>query len=187
MSLPFANVYHLRTVAEASSKACFVCYKPSVKVLITPDNKDFFYICPSHLSDRGFASPVVDAEAEAAKKKKEWREKEIEKVKQEYEEKQKKKKAKKKSKDDKDKKKDNDDDDDDDDKAEKERDEKIKALQAGEGLGSKAEDLPRVYALQKNFFQMRIDRQRNMEIAKRNQQRIRDPNFFPAPPRGDVA
>ncbi|KAL6245235.1 hypothetical protein RBB50_008010 [Rhinocladiella similis] len=184
MSLPFPNVYHLRTVAEASSKACFVCYKPTVKVLITPDNKDFFYICPSHLSDRGFASPVVDAEVEAAKKKKELMEKEIEKVKQEYEEKQKKKRAKKKSKDDKDKKKDTDDDD---DKAEKERDEKIKALRAAEGPGPKAEDLPRVYALQKNFFQMRIDRQRNMEIAKRNQQRIRDPNFFPAAPRGDIA
>ncbi|KAK6373876.1 hypothetical protein LTS17_007845 [Exophiala oligosperma] len=112
-------------------------------------------------------------------------EKEIEKVKQEYEEKQKKRKAKKKSNDDKDKKKDNVDDD--DDKAEKERDEKIKALQAGESLAPKAEDLPRVYALQKNFFQMRIDRQRQMEIAKRNQQRIKDPNFFPAAPRGDIA
>lgn len=82
----------------------------------------------------------------------------------------------------------------------------IKALQAGESLAPKAEDLPRVYALQKyvislvrpardqsahhsfrNFFQMRIDRQRQMEIAKRNQQRIKDPNFFPAAPRGDIA
>lgn len=152
MSLPFTNVYHLRTVADASSKACYVCYKPSTKVLITPDNKvgvtgflntwekikpsyatcspckslqDFFYVCVSHLSDRGFASAVVDAEAEAAKKKKELMDKEIEKIKQEYEEKQRKKKSKKKSKDDdKDKKK----DDEDDDKAEKERDEKVSSL-----------------------------------------------------------
>jgi hypothetical protein len=87
--------------------------------------QDFFYICVSHLSDRGFASPVVDAEAEAAKKKKELMDKEIEKVKQEYEEKQRKKKAKKKSKDDdKDKKK----DDEDEDKAEKERDDKVSGI-----------------------------------------------------------
>ncbi|OCT54885.1 hypothetical protein CLCR_03107 [Cladophialophora carrionii] len=217
MAQPFQNVYHLRTVAEASSKACYVCHKPSVKVLITPDNKklhfipcdrptnrdaqDFFYICVSHLSDKGFASPIVDAEAEAARKKKELLDKEIEKIKQEYEEKQRKKKAKKKAKeDDKDKKK----DDDDDDKAEKERDDKvkrphpgrqsvlnvenlqIKAIQSGAGATDKPEDTPRVYALHRNFFQMRIDRLRNLEIAKRNQQRIKDPSFFPAAPRGDV-
>lgn len=39
MSLPFPNIYNLRTVAEASSKACYVCHRPSVKVLITQDNK----------------------------------------------------------------------------------------------------------------------------------------------------
>ena len=85
-------------------------------------SQDFFYICVSHLSDRGFSAPIVDTDAEAARKKKELMGKEIEKVKQEYEEKQHKKKAKKKSKDD-DKDKKNDDDD--DDKAEKERDEKV--------------------------------------------------------------
>ncbi|KAK5289513.1 hypothetical protein LTR98_000222 [Exophiala xenobiotica] len=150
MSLPFPNIYHLRTVAEASSKACYICYKPSVKVLITPDNKDFFYICPSHLSDRGFASAIIDAEAEAAKMKKEAMEQEIEKIKQEYEERQKKKKAKQKSKDDANgKKKDGDDDD---DKAEKDRDDKIKAVQADANAGQKAEDIPRLYALHKSVL-----------------------------------
>ncbi|KAI1617816.1 VPS4-associated protein 1 [Exophiala viscosa] len=183
MSLPFPNIYHLRTVAEASSKACYVCLKPSVKVLITPDSKDFFYVCPSHLTDRGFASPIVDAEAEAAKKKEEVLDKEIEKVKQEYEEKQRKKGKKKSKDDDKDKKK----DDQDDDEAEKERDDKIKALQSGANAGEKAADIQRVYALHKNFYQMRIDRIRNMEAAKRSQQRIKDPSFFPATPKGDIA
>ena len=142
MAAPFPNVYHLRTVAETSSKPCLVCYKPTCKVLITPNNKvglqwcdqfekavpgatcanscvtqDFFYTCVGHLSDAGFASPVVDAEAEAAKKKKELMDKEIEKVKQEYEERQRLKKSKKKSKD--------DDKDQDNSKAEKERDEKV--------------------------------------------------------------
>ena len=37
MALP--NVWHLRTVAESASKACYVCYKPTTRVLITPDNK----------------------------------------------------------------------------------------------------------------------------------------------------
>jgi hypothetical protein len=33
---------------------------------------------------------------------------------------------------------------------------------------------------------MRIDRLRNIEVAKRNQQRIKDPNFFPAAPKGEI-
>lgn len=37
MSLP--NVWHLRRVADSSAKACYICYKPSTSVLITPDNK----------------------------------------------------------------------------------------------------------------------------------------------------
>lgn len=41
--------------------------------------------------------------------------------------------------------------------------------------------------IDRNFYQMRIDRTRNLELAKRNQQRIRDPGFFPAPPKGDIA
>lgn len=37
--MSFPNVYHLRRVADTASKACFICYKPSSSVLITPDNK----------------------------------------------------------------------------------------------------------------------------------------------------
>jgi AAA-ATPase Vps4-associated protein 1 len=89
-------------------------------------NQDFFYICPGHLTDPGFASPVINAEAEAAKAKKAAMDKEIEKVKLEYEEKQKKKKEKKKAKkgDDKDKDKKKEDEED-EGKAEKERDDKV--------------------------------------------------------------
>lgn len=82
-------------------------------------------MCVGHLSDAGFASPVLDPAVEAAKKKKELMDKEIEKVKQEYEEKQRLKKAKKKSKDD---EKGKTKDDDDSGKAEKERDEQVKFL-----------------------------------------------------------
>lgn len=80
--------------------------------------QDFFYICASHLADRGFASPIIDAEAEATRLKKEAMDREIAKVKAEYEEKQKKKKAKKKEKDEK-------DEGNKDDEDEKERDEKV--------------------------------------------------------------
>lgn len=39
MSAPFPNVYTHRKVAEASAKACDICYKSSTSVLITPDKK----------------------------------------------------------------------------------------------------------------------------------------------------
>ncbi|ERF76040.1 hypothetical protein EPUS_01373 [Endocarpon pusillum Z07020] len=188
MTALFPNTWHLRTVAENSSKACYVCYKPTTRVLITPNNKDFFYICPGHLTDPGFASPVIDAEAEAAKAKKAAMDLEIEKVKQEYEEKQKRKKEKKKKgkKDDgkgKEKEKEQEDEEE-DGKAEKERDDKITSIKGGGGE-SKSDDIPRIYALHRNFYQMRIDRIRNAEMAKRAQQRVKDPTFFPSAPKND--
>jgi hypothetical protein len=33
------NIWHHRKVADGSAKACWICYKPSTSVLITPDNK----------------------------------------------------------------------------------------------------------------------------------------------------
>jgi flagellar biosynthesis GTPase FlhF len=98
------NIWHLRRVADNASKACWICYKPTTSVLITPNNKvrqntpsismeltylqDFFYACPGHLVDRGFCQPDADeAAAVEAKNKKE------------YEEKQKLKREKRKSKD----------------------------------------------------------------------------------------
>lgn len=128
MSLP--NIWHLRRVADTAARACYICYKPSSSVLITPDNKvrrltasgitlntklhsaasksiyssiinqskDFFYICPAHLQDRHFCSPVVDSAEEARKKRDEAMAREIEAVKREYEEKQSRKKGKEKEK-----------------------------------------------------------------------------------------
>ncbi|KAI2624718.1 VPS4-associated protein 1 [Hypomontagnella submonticulosa] len=91
--MSFPNIWHHRKVADTSAKACEVCFKPSSSVLVTPENKDFFYVCPTHLKDRGFCSPIIDQDAVAAKKKKEMEE-ELERVKKEYEEKQRKKKEK---------------------------------------------------------------------------------------------
>lgn len=77
------------------------------------------------------------------------------------------------------------------------------------GTGSKADDSPRVFALHKyaldnpsgslsgyhgvgtdkkyrNFYQMRVDRLRNIEMAKRNQERMKNPSLFPSVPTGDI-
>jgi hypothetical protein len=47
MSAPFPNIYTHRKVAEASAKACDICYKPSTSVLITPDKKVYWTQTPS--------------------------------------------------------------------------------------------------------------------------------------------
>ncbi|KAJ5133912.1 hypothetical protein N7526_005277 [Penicillium atrosanguineum] len=189
MSL-LTNVYHLRRVADTSSKACLICHKPSTSVLITPDNRDFFYVCPAHLQDRHFCSPIINAEAEAARRKEEEMAKEIEKVKKEYEDKQKRKKERaakdgKEKKDDKDEGKSKEEEKERDSKGdEKDRDDKIDSIRkAGE---SKADDSQRVFALHKNFYQMRIDRLRNIEMAKRNQERMKNPALFPSVPKRDL-
>ncbi|OTB10224.1 hypothetical protein K445DRAFT_309678 [Daldinia sp. EC12] len=175
--MSFPNTWHHRKVAETSAKACEVCFKPSTSVLITPDNKDFFYVCPAHLKDRGFCSPVVDHDAIAAKKKKEM-EDEIERVKKEYEEKQRKKKEKESEKS----KKENED------KEKKESEKKDEPSppvkdKPDEKTPPKADEEPRVFTLQKNFYQQRLDRKRAAEMAKRNRERLSNPNYFPSVPK----
>ncbi|MCJ1475219.1 hypothetical protein MMC13_003880 [Lambiella insularis] len=148
--------------------------------------KDYFYVCRGHLTDRGFCSPVVDEAEVLAKKKKEEMDREIELVKKEYEDKVAKKK---KAKDKKDTKKEGTEEEKEDvstDKeAEKEKDNKIQAISSKLQIAS-ADDVPRIYALHKNFFQMRIDRIRNAEISKRNRERLKNPAAFPSVPSGDL-
>lgn len=62
-------------------------------------------MCPSHLKESGFCTPIIDQAAVEAKKKKELEE-EVERVKKEYEEKQRKKKEKEEAEKSKDKDKD---------------------------------------------------------------------------------
>ncbi|KAL4873166.1 VPS4-associated protein 1 [Aspergillus spectabilis] len=204
MTSPLPNVWHLRRVADTAAKSCLICHKPSTSVLITPNNKDHFYICPIHLQDRHFCSPIIDAEEEEKKKKADAMAQEIEKVKKEYEEKQRKKKEKKKKKKEEEENKDDKDKDDSkdckdksekdssskadaDDKDEKERDDKIDAIKKAQSTNrSTSDDSPRIFALHKNFYQMRIDRIRNMEAGKRNRQRLQDPSFFPSAPSGGL-
>jgi len=78
--MSFTNLYYKR--ATGTSKACYVCYKPSSTVLATINTTDFFYTCDTHLTDPGFATlvksdsddkPTLSAE-EIAKVRKEWEE-----------------------------------------------------------------------------------------------------------------
>ncbi|ODV93717.1 hypothetical protein PACTADRAFT_35468 [Pachysolen tannophilus NRRL Y-2460] len=60
-SVPFPNIYKLRKLAQSDAKSCFICYKPTVSVLVTLKSLnyselDFFYICESHLLDKNFCS-----------------------------------------------------------------------------------------------------------------------------------
>ncbi|KAL8711634.1 MAG: hypothetical protein Q9220_004044 [cf. Caloplaca sp. 1 TL-2023] len=101
--------------------------------------QDHFYVCPGHLKDRGFCTPVVNEAEVAARKKTEELEKEIEIVKKEYEDKMRKKKKDKevkkkakskedaKDKDNSNSKKDDDDEDEKDDVAEREKNNKVRS------------------------------------------------------------
>ncbi|KAI4629287.1 uncharacterized protein J4E87_003551 [Alternaria ethzedia] len=183
------NLWHLRRVADNAAKACWICYKPSTSVLITPTNKDFFYICPGHLVDRGFCQPEADeAKRVADQKKQEELDREIEAVKKEYEEKQKLKREKRKGKDkekDKEKEKEAKGKEAEEDKQdEKAKDDKIKELSKTKDQ-AQAELGPRIYQLNKNFYQMRLDKLRNAEIAKRNRERLNNPANFPSVPSGN--
>ncbi|OHE92165.1 hypothetical protein CORC01_12510 [Colletotrichum orchidophilum] len=153
--MSFSNIYTHRKVAETAAKGCDVCYRATSSVLVAPENKDFFYVCPSHLKDKNFCSPIIDKEAIEAKKKKALDD-EVERVKKEYEEKQKKKKKEEEEKDkekdkDKDKGKGKDEEKTDGDKKEDE----AKASSSTSRLGGAntptpaPEDEPRVFALHK--------------------------------------
>lgn len=180
-------------------------------MLITPDSRDFFYVCAGHLSDRGFATPVSQDGTPAPvppKRDDAELQREIEKVKEEYEAKVK-AKAKKKKQKEKSKKKVKDDDDDiparkdkeddasseDEAAATKKRDEKIAELekQKSTAVADKSDEVkkkadadagPRVFALHKSFFGMRMSKIQNAAAAKRTQERMRNPTIFPSVPKG---
>lgn len=68
-NLPFENNYKLRKVAETDSRACSVCYKPTSAVLVSDNQKDFFYVCLTHLKDTGFSNPIYSDEREEVTRK----------------------------------------------------------------------------------------------------------------------
>ena len=138
------------------------------------------------MTDRKFAIPK-DEEDLAKKKREEELEKEIEVLKKEFEEKVRKKAEKRKEKEkekkaDKDEKKDQKKEDEKDDK---EQEEKLKELEKKKDPAKATVDGPRVFELHKNFYQMRLQKKREAEIAKRNRDRLRAPGAFPSVPSGN--
>jgi len=138
------------------------------------------------LTDRKFAIPK-DEEDLAKKKREEELEKEIEALKKEFEEKVRKKADKRKEKE-KEKKADKDEKKDEkkeDEKDEKEQEEKLKELEKKKDPAKATVEGPRVFELHKNFYQMRLQKRREAEIAKRNRDRLRAPGAFPSVPSGN--
>ena len=183
------NVYHRRLVAESAAKSCWICFKPSSTVMITPDSDDYFYVCAGHLTDRKFAI-AKDGEDVAEQKRKEELEKEIEAVKKEFAEKMRKKLARRKQKEhekpDDSKAKDEKIDATEDDADAKDEAEKLKQLEAKKDPVKAKVEGPRVFELQKNFYQMRVQKKRDMEVAKRAKERLRAPGAFPSVPAGGL-
>ncbi|KAI4132036.1 MAG: hypothetical protein LQ347_002713 [Umbilicaria vellea] len=148
--------------------------------------QDYFYVCPGHLKDRGFCSPIIDEAEVAARRKKEEMDREIELIKEEYDERMKKKKKTAKDKKSKEKEDEKKTEEEEAKQAEQEKNDKIKSLTSKEGAPSPVDDIPRIYALHKNFYQMRLDRIRNSEIAKRNRERLKNPTVFPSVPKNEL-
>lgn len=181
------KIYHRRLVAESGAKACWICYKPSSTVLITPDQDDWFHICQGHLSDRKFAISK-DADDLAEKKRKEELDQEIEAVKKEFEEKMRKKLARRKQKEyeKEDKKKEVKKEDKEDDEDEKAKEAKLKELEQKKEPEKAKIEGPRIFELQKDFHQMRMQKKRDAGIAKRNKERLRNAGGLPSVPTGGL-
>lgn len=73
-------------------------------------------------------------------------------------------------------------DEDEEKKDEEEKEKKVKELEQKQEA-SDAEG-PRIFELTKAFYQQRIERIRQAEIAKRNRERLKNPSTFPSVPSG---
>ncbi|KAI5360121.1 Putative VPS4-associated protein [Septoria linicola] len=188
MSSGPVNLYHRRLVKDADAKACWICYKPSSTVLSAPDNSDWFYVCPGHLTDNKFAIPK-DAEDLVKKAKDAEIEKEIEEVKKEFAEKMKKKMDRqrireweKEGKNVKEEQKKLDEKSEQDLKEEEEK--KLKELEKKKEPEKASVTGPRIFELHKNFWNMRQQKKAQAVQAKRQAERLRNPTFFPSVPKG---
>ncbi|KAG5359200.1 UPF0589 protein [Yarrowia sp. C11] len=174
------NDYTLRLVAENAAKACYICYRPSAHVLIDKSNSDFFYICKSHLSDKGFATrvdPVVDTAAIEAEKKKLQLEAEKERVKKEWEAAQKKKSENSEKNDDEKNKE--------DEEKVKEMILKDKKLPEVDADGDKEVVVPesRKYTLHPAIYTQRVRQKKELAAAKKRAEQIKTMQF-PGVPKG---
>ncbi|ANB15748.1 hypothetical protein AWJ20_3392 [Sugiyamaella lignohabitans] len=179
--LPFNDIYHLRKVAESSSKPCFICYKPTTAVLVSEDGKaDFFYACEVHLQDSNFATAKIDPEVELAKEKQKKLDAEIELLKKKWDQRQK-AKEKDKSKDS-DKKKEEGKDKD-NKNSDKTTQAELGSLESEKKVqDSIASKSPRVYIVNRSIHNIRLEHWRNIQRSKQTQKLLQDKNLFPKVP-----
>ncbi|KAF2399162.1 hypothetical protein EJ06DRAFT_531484 [Trichodelitschia bisporula] len=173
---------HTRQQGTAPSR--LTAHLPCTRLLNYISAKDFFYICPGHLKDRGFCTPDTAEVAAVAAKRKTAEEEaalkaEVERVKKEYEEKRKAKAKDGKSKA-----------ETDGEKEVKNAGETSTAADAAKPQDSAKhsanpdDDGPRIFTLSKSFYQQRVDRLRAAELARRNRERLKNPSLFPSVPTG---
>ena len=157
-------------------------------------------MCPSHLKDNKFCQPDADELASIRERKHKWEvDREVQRIETEHadeiakaKEKQKEKDEKEKEKEKKKKEKGDDNDNDNDagkdgkeDATTKEKDTK-KEENCKRDVPAVFNEEPRIFSLNRNFYQMRIDRIRNAELAKRNMDRLQTPGAFPSVPGGTL-
>ncbi|TFK74493.1 DUF1742-domain-containing protein [Pluteus cervinus] len=163
--MSFTNLYYKRTAG--SSKACYVCYKPTTTVLATINTVDFLYTCDGHLKDSNFASQVGESgDGAEGTRKMGLSPEELAKVKAEWEEKQKKKAEKEKEKE-KEKADEKEKDKDKDKEKEKEKKESSKSpppASTSSGTSTPAPTHER-YTLHRDFFAMRLGEHRRRRQA----------------------
>jgi hypothetical protein len=171
--------------ATATSRACYVCSKPTTVCLATTNAIDFLYACEAHLSDTGFATELVDPAAAAVAKEAVSKE-EIARIKAEWEAKEARKKEKDKGKD---------------------KDKDYKGKNGGKDAGSEAEmeegggkkgakspspsatsptaatPTHKRYSLHRDFFAMRQAEHRRKKQTKQTQELA---PRFPGAPRGSL-
>ncbi|KAI5813420.1 VPS4-associated protein 1 [Pyronema omphalodes] len=188
LKLPQNNYTHRIISDPSQARKCWVCdmvpsYRLVTSVLITDDDvnhhRDFFYTCPSHLQDPQFCTPIGPSAEELKKAAEERLKKELEEeVKREYEEKMRRKKEKEKEKEG--DKKDGD---------KKDGDKKEGDKKDGDKKEEKKEEKNQTTTMMttgrfrlSSFYDTRMNRIRQQEMKKRNQEILRNPMAFPSVP-----
>ena len=153
----FSNRYVQRHVAEKDARSCFICYRPTTAVMVNEmPNADFFYACPTHLSDPGFAT--LDSASQLALAEQAKKIEEVAELKKQWEEVQAKKK------------------DDNNEKPEG-------AKQRSPPEPARPQPtIRKVYELHRSVFNLRLGTKRRVAQEKKTQAMLNNPSLFPSAP-----
>lgn len=182
----FKNRYQARRVADSDGRGCFICHKPTATVLANEiPSADFFYVCPNHLSDPGFAK--LDPQIEEQEKEQEKIDAEKRRLKAEWLAKQERERetaANGTSGND----EGNDNDDRKESLAEKEwhDDSQMLSLGSNKQAAPSRSSLPKIYELNRNIYNLRIMTKRRQAQERRTYELLADPASFPKVPTNKI-